>query len=306
MPSNAVHCRSISESVSRRRVSGLALSALLPLLSACGGGGDPLVAGVAAAQAGSEIGEGIGNAINCIIQGCVESNTVSIDNVSTHFTITQTNGVVRVDASLGKSANLFTTLMLSPGDSLSASDGDGPALPLKDVDGTRTRYAITFPDTGAQPRVTVNFQRGTDVYPNVVTMLAPFTLSPLGPVALQHSAGGFDLQIQPASMPSPSGTATANCTRQNGNSLQTTISLVPLADIHVPGQYRITTQALDAGISAASQNQMPPDNSPTASCKLSLVWSISTLGTVSSSLNRHGTIQATRSINQVVNYDVLN
>ena len=305
MPSSIAIQRSglVSESVVRKRVAALALSLLL---SACGGGGSPLVATVSGVQAGNEIGEGIGDAVNCIIQGCIESNTVSIDNVSTHFTITQTNGVVRVDASLGKSANLFTTLMLSPGDSLSASDGDGPALTLKDVDGTRTRYAATFPDSSAQPRITVNFQRGSDVYPNTVTMLSPFSLSPQGPVSLLHSAGGFDLQIQPASMPSPSGTATASCVRQNGGSLQGSFGVVPLPDDRVPGQYRVTTKTLDGSLGTLNQNQMPPDSSPISSCKLALVWTISAQGTVSSSLNRHGVIQATRSINQTLNYDALN
>ncbi len=305
MPLVAVHRIHVSRHFSRKPFAALLLLPLL-YLSACGGGGDPLLSGVAAAQAGQDIGEGIGDAVNCIIQGCVESNTVSIDNVSPHFTITQVNGVVRVDASLGKSANVFTTLRLSPGDTLSASDGDGAALTLKDVDGTRTRYAITFADSSAQPRITVNFQRGSDVYPNTVTMLAPFTLSPQGTVSLLHSSGGYDLQIQPASMPSPGGTANASCVRQNGSSLQGSFGIVPLGDIHVPGQYRVTTKTLDGSLSTLSQNQMPSDTSPISSCKLALVWTLSTQGTVSSSLNRHGTIQATRSANQTVNYDALN
>ncbi|WP_077037122.1 hypothetical protein [Pelomonas sp. KK5] len=276
----------------KRRTASIGLATLL--VAGCGGGG---------------IGEDIGNAFGCALSNCKESNTVSTDNVSPRFTVTQQAGVIHVDAWLSQSANLLTTLMPSPGDSLTASDGDAAAVPLRDsTGGQRMRWERDFNDAGAQPRVTINFVRNGTVYPNTVSFPRPIAIAaPTGTLQIRRSAGTVDVALNAPDLPKPPGLAAdASCSRSDHSSFTATaIGLSPLADETDPRLFHLSTLRLDDALNQASvsANQNNPLTAPVASCTLKLVWTVTQNGTVDAALNQHGWIIATRSVNQAASYD---
>jgi len=244
---------------------------------------------------------------DCALLNCKESNTVSTDNVSPRFTITQANGRVHVDAWLSQSANLLTTLLPSPGDSLTASDGDAPPVKLRGESGNRQRWVTDFADANAQPRITVNFVRNGLVYPNVVTMPKPFSItSPVGVLQIRRSTGQFDVQFASDDLQNVTLTTDASCTRSDHSSFTSKdVLLGPQQDARDPSLFHISTLALDTALNNASVNasQNNPSLSPVASCSLTLNWKILVRGTVAPELNQHGSIVATRTVGQAASYN---
>ena len=92
------------------------------------------------------------DAMLCGLQNCTESSTLRVDEISPRFSATQTDGeqAVVIDGSLGKSANLFTTVLMAPNESLSASVDGGPEVALSNPDGKRWRYTARLAATSAQ------------------------------------------------------------------------------------------------------------------------------------------------------------
>ncbi|MDY0744881.1 hypothetical protein SNE35_10205 [Paucibacter sp. R3-3] len=263
------------------------------LMTGCGGGGD--------------IGEPLLDGYTCALNNCKESNTVSTDNVSPRFTITQVSGKVHVDAWLGQSANLLTTLMPSPGDSLTASDGDVPPVALRDASGNRLSWVTDFSDASAQPRITVNFVRNGQTYPNVVTMPKPFSIvSPTGVPQIRRSTGQFDVKLASENLQSVGLAVDANCTRSDrSNFTSKGVGLNRQQDTTDASTFHISTLALDKALNDASvaANKNDPLTSPVASCSLTLNWVITVEGTVAPTLNQHGWIVATRSVGLAASYD---
>lgn len=244
---------------------------------------------------------------DCALLNCKESNTVSTDNVSPRFTITQANGKVHVDAWLSQSANVLTTLMPSPGDSLTASDGDAPPVKLRDESNDRMRWVTDFSNTSAQPRITVNFVRNGQAYPNVVTMPKPFSIvSPAGGLQIRRSTGQLDVKLASDNLQSVGLAVDANCTRSDrSNFASKGVGLNRQQDTTDASTFHISTLALDKALNDASvaANKNDPLTSPVANCSLTLNWTITVEGTVAPALNQHGWIVATRSVGLAASYD---
>jgi len=117
---------------------------LLPtLLTACGG------------SPGNDAANAMASAMTCAVRNCTESATLHTDELSLRFSATQKSGDgnLTVSGFVGKSANLTTTVLLQPGETLSASVDGGPETPLRNIDGQRLDYEVSLPAGSAQPVV---------------------------------------------------------------------------------------------------------------------------------------------------------
>ena len=264
---------------------------MLLILSACGGG-----------SAGTIEGNAVGTEIACALLNCKDSADLALQDISTHFVVTQRNGVVQINGRLGQSANIVTVVRPSGNDQLSASS-NGQAVPLSATDELRSRYSAQIPDASVQPVVTVNFIRGGTAYPNMVTLPAVFSIvNPAGPVTLARSAGKLRVQFSRNMQGNLSIRVAMKCTRYDGSSFNEQSDLPFKLE---PDAYRIDTLDLDRVLNARSvaANNNNANTALVSYCDLELIWSNYTTGTTHPSLNKYSTISGERSASHQVFYD---
>ncbi|GGX39697.1 hypothetical protein [Undibacterium squillarum] len=263
------------------------------ILSGCGGGGNP----------GEDIGNAIGQGLVCGVLNCKESSDLALTDISTRFSVSQNNGVVQVDAGLGQSANVFTTVRPSGNDRITAS-GNGQSIVLSDNSGgMRTKYSGQFNDNSAQPVVTVSLQRGADNYPATVTIPSAFSITTPAAVSnLPRSAVKMRVQFSRAMPGYVYASMSVNCNRTDGSSFTDSTDINHKLD---PDAYRIDTLDLDAVLNARSQakNNNNPNTALVSTCTIDFTWTNYVTGTVSSSLNKYSEIRGLRSVTHRVNYD---
>lgn len=265
----------------------------LLVLSGCGGGGNP----------GEDIGNAIGQGVTCAVLNCKESSDLALTDISTRFSVSQNNGVVQVDAGLGQSANVFTTVRPSGSDKLTASSNGQSVVLTDNSGGMRTSYRGLIADSSAQPVVTVSLQRGADSYPATVTIPSAFSITTPAAVSnLPRTAVKMRVQFS-RSMPGyVSVSLAATCNRTDGSSFSDTTDMQYKLD---PDAYRIDTLDLDAVLNARSQakNNNNPNTALVSACTVDFTWTNYVTGTVSSSLNKYSSIRGIRSVTHRVNYD---
>jgi hypothetical protein len=275
------------------------------VLNGCGGGG-PV----------EDIAQEISSAITCSLANCTDSSTMPISDIRTFFVITQQNGVVNVNASLGKTANVLTVVYLGGGDTISAVDGNQTiTLQSQNSNPALANYAGTFNDASAQPTVMVNFNRGSTAYHSVVTMPTALLLQSPSSVNLGKAAGSMQVQLSTAANPINavstvvSSPMTGNCTRADSSTFAVQSQLPIFSTAAAPkGQtgtiYTISTQNLDAQLNTIGQQQSTssPNLSPVTTCTLNVSWTSTVTGTSDPALYYGSIIQASRSVAQTINY----
>jgi hypothetical protein len=271
----------------------------LSLLAGCGG--NPVTA------AAEDIGNSIGKAIDCGFLQCRESNTLSVDQIATFYTVSQSGSDVHVDAQMSKGNAAISTLLLSPGDTLSASIGS-QTEPLADISsGMRMHYAVDIGDSQSQPTVMVNFSRSGLSYSSTVVVPAQFAiLAPNAPINVTLASGSFNVQL---GIPDPSilsAGVSGNCTRVDGSSFDASTGLAYNYVGKVSGgtSYQVRAMDLDNALNADGQFLSNPRNlSPVQACNLKLIWTQSRSGTISPAMSSHSTIVGQTSVVQQVYYN---
>lgn len=267
------------------------------LLTACGGG--PV----------NDIADSMAKALTCTVRNCTESSTLRTDELSMRFSATQKSGdgTLTVSGFVGKSANLTTTVLLQPGEPLSASVDGGPEQPLRNIDGQRLDYEVSLPAGSAQPVVQLVLTRDGMRHVSSVTMPATFNIAaPTGTPTLARSAGSLAVKLAPAPASPVSATMQGSCTRKDGSGFDVkprsglTVAAGPAA-----GDFRIDTLPLDKSLNdlglAANNNAV--GTSLVSRCQLTLTWAASAAGTAPATLNRYSSFNASREASHSISYD---
>jgi len=274
----------------------LLITSMLALLASCGGGGS--------------VGEDLANAYICGLRNCTESSTLRADEISTHFDAEQSEGQaqVKVSAYLGKSANVFTVLMLQPNEQLRASVDGGAEAGMVNTGMARIDYESTLPSATVRPRVTVVFVRDGVRHVNEVVLPAAFTVvQPTGTPTLARTAGSLLVRLGPDVSGSSVGVhASGSCSRTDGSVFDVkSRPLVPRLESGAPNDFRLDTLALDQALNAESQSAANnnPNTPLVARCELNLVWYAGVTGTTAATLNRHSLFNGYRRAGHAIVYD---
>lgn len=276
----------------------LALLLLPAWLTACGG--SPPVNDVANAMA---------NALVCTLRNCTESTTLRTDELSLRFSATQRSGEgnLTVSGFVGKSANVTTTVLLQPSETLSASVDGGPETPLRNIDGQRLDYEASLPAGSAQPVVQLVLTR--DGMRNVSSVVMPVAFNvaaPTGTPTLARSAGSLAVTLAPAPSNPVGATMQGNCTRKDGSSFDVRArSSLTVQPGPAAGDFRIDTLPLDKSLNdiglAANNNAV--GTSLVSRCQLTLTWAASATGTAAATLNKYSSFTASREASHSIAYD---
>lgn len=273
-----------------------ALAALVPaLLAGCGGV--------------SSIGEDIGNGIVCGVRNCTESAQLHVDEISPRFTATQAAGddSVVITGSLGKSANLLTTVLMAPDESLRASvDGRAEAA-MSNPDGQRWDYMLRQPAASPRPVVRVVFMRGGTRHVSEVTLPPGFAvLQPTGSPLLARSGAALSVRLSQSTAATAVPTATGTCSRSDGSSfaLDGTV-LTAASEDSVLGGYRLDPAAVDANLTERSRSLNNNDTRTPAvtRCDMVVTWTLEQMGTTPATMNRHGVMRGRRTATHGMSYD---
>lgn len=275
---------------------------LLPVaLAACGGGG----------SAANDVADSMSNALECTVRNCTEPSTLRADEISMRFTATQKAGDSNLTVSgfVSKSANVTTTVLLQPNESLSASVDGGRETPLRNPDGQRLDYEVSLPASSPQPEVWLIFKRdGVQHISGVVMPPAFSVVEPTGTPLLTRSAGNLTVKLAPAptAQNSISASMQGSCTRKDGSTFEVkphsslTMQASPTA-----GYFRIDTVPLDKALNDAglAANKFAIGTSLVSRCNLTLTWSAEVSGTSPKTLNHYSTFTASRQASNSIVYD---
>jgi hypothetical protein len=277
----------------------LAVPALVALLAGCGGG--------AAEQAGTDFADAF---ICGAIRNCTDSSTLQTDELSPRFGAEQPegSGMVKVDAYMGKSANVFTAVRLAPAEQLRASVDGGAETAMANPNGNRIDHEATLPAASARPRVTVVFVRDGQRHVSEVTLPPAFAVvQPVGTPTLARTAGSLLVRLGPDDAGGgASASASGSCSRTDGSSFEVKgLGLAVRAESGTASSYRIGTVDLDQALNTSSQaaNANNPLTPLVARCQLRLTWSTTSAGSTAATLNRHGIFNAYRRASHAIGYD---
>jgi hypothetical protein len=282
----------------RCRVSALVL--LLPaLLGGCGG----------VASIGEDIGNAVGNAVVCGLRNCTESSTLNLDDISPRITATQAAGdnTVVVTGTLGKSANLLTTVLMAPDESLRATVDGRTEVVMSNPDGQRWDYTARLPASSAQPVVRVAFIRAGTRHVSEVTLPAGFAvLQPTGNPLLTRSGAALSVRLSQSTSATASASASGSCSRSDGSSFALDAASLPAQpEASVAGGYRLDPATVDASLTERSRSLNNNDTRTPAvtRCEMLVTWTVEAAGTTPATMNRHGTIRGRRTAAHPLTYD---
>ncbi|NCT83179.1 MAG: hypothetical protein GXC94_08560 [Comamonadaceae bacterium] len=284
-------------SVSRCRVT-----ALLPLalLAGCGGVGRDI---------GEAFGEAVGEGLSCGILNCTESATLNVDEISPRITATQVDAsrTVAIEASLGKSANLLTTVLIAPNERLTAGVDGGAEVAMDNPDGRRYGFSASLASSSAQPVVRVVFTRAGMRHVSEVTLPAAFSvLQPTGQPGMTRGGAALPVRLSLASSGDAGASASGTCSRTDGSSFAVKgAGLNAVAETGVAGGYRLEPAAVDTALNAASRsaNNGNVGTPAVAQCQLTVAWTRSSRGSVAATMNGHGSITGLRQASHPLAYD---
>lgn len=283
------------------RVTALLTTMTLLTLAGCGVG----------SSIGEDIGNAIGNGLTCGLRNCTESSTLRVDEMGPRFTASQQAGsnTVLIEGFMGKSANLFTTVLLGSNERLSASVDGSSESRLNNPDGQRLDYTLSLVSSSAQPQVTLVFTRDGTRHVSQVTLPPAFSvLQPTGTATLTRTGAALAVRLSRAFTVNDTLTLTADgrCTRSDNSAFDVkSESLGAQADASVPGTYTLQPLSTDTTLNAASvrANNNSTATSPVSRCELTLTWGHKVYGTVAATLNQHGTLAGERRATLGLIYD---
>ena len=270
------------------------------LLQGCGG--NPI------SSLANDAGGAIGTAFECTILNCIESNTLQVAQIASNYTVTRTGSDIHVDARLSKGSSFVSTVLLSPGDSESATlNNQTVSLMDTSPQGQRMDYAGDFNNTQSQPTVTVTFARAGVSYNSTVVLPQQFAiLSSNLPQTLTPATGNFNVQLGIANTALLSNNVTGNCTRVDGSSFAVAhkpLNYSYLGTVTGGVSLQISTSDLDTTLNQAGQAiGSPPNKSLVQTCNLQLTWLQSQNGSTSSGMSGAGLIIGQTSVAQQVSY----
>lgn len=264
---------------------------------------------LAGCSVGSDIGEDIGNAVGCAFINCTESSTLNVDEISPHFTATQTDGnrAVVVEGALGKSANLLTTVLIAPNERLTTSVDGGNEVTMQDTDGKRQQFSTQLAVASAQPVVRVVFTRDGVRHVNEVTLPAGFAvLQPTTRPTLMRGGAALPVRLSLSTSGDAGASATGSCSRADGSSFDVKgKGLGAVAETSVAGGYRLEPAAVDTALNDASRqaNNGSVTTPAVSQCQLTVAWTRGASGSVAPTMNRHGLLLGLRQATHALNYD---
>lgn len=264
---------------------------LLSLLAGCGG-------------VANDVGQPLSDALSCSVRNCTESSTLNVDEISPRFTATQNNDerTLLVEGSLGKSANVFTTVLPASNERLSASVDGGGEVAMSNPDGKRLDYSASLAAASAQPVVRVIFTRAGVSHVSEVTMPAGFVLlQPAGSATLSRASA--DLAVRFSAMASTTAVANGNCTRTDGSSFSVQNETLPATP--ESGGYSLKGAAIDdaLNLSSRSHNNNLTTTPLVSRCQLTVAWRRTAWGRIAPTLNSHGALGGYRQATHGLSYD---
>lgn len=265
-------------------------------LSSCGGGGGF-----------SDAGNAIGKGTACALLNCVNSGTLTLNEVRPTYVVTQNGTDVHVTASIGKGGSLISVVQLSDSDTLSASVAN-QSVALVDSSNTGLSYFADLVDGDVQPAVTVTFARSGTNYPSTVTLPKQFALlSPTAPLNVTRAMPSFTVQLGIANDSQLTLNMVGHCTRVDATSFAVSDSMGYASAGAVTGgtAYQVNVGTLDSELNFDSQSAASPavNTSQVQSCDLQFSWIQTQNGKVSSLLSGDGSIVGQTSVTHEVLYN---
>lgn len=280
-------------------LSGTLSGALLLGLAGCGGVG----------SAAEDVVNAVVDGLVCGLRNCTESSTLNVDEISPRFTATQADGdaAVTVSGSLGKSANVFTTVLMARDERLVVAVDGGADLAMSNPDGQRLDYTARVATRTAQPVVQVVFTRAGVRHVNQVTLPPAFSvLQPTGTPLLTRKGSPLAVRLSLATVGTAEASASGNCTRSDGTSFAAKgVSLGARAEASTAGAYRLEPAVVDDSLNSLSRSLNNNDTrTPAVSrCDLTVTWSRSVQGSIAPTMNGHGALVGQRTASHLLAYD---
>lgn len=247
------------------------------------------------------------DALVCGLRNCTESSTLQVQDISPRFTakILADGGLVFIDGSLGKSANLTTTVLMAPNESLSASVDNGIETPLSNPDGQRLDYTASLRFSSPQPVVRLVFVRAGTRHVSEVTMPPLFSvIQPAGTATLTKTGGPMQVRLSLAAIRNLVLITNGSCTRTDGSTFSITNGgLRPRADTNIGGVYYLDPTSVDTSLNDASSTAGDHNTAKVSLCNLTLTWSVTFKGTIAPTMNQHGYLDGVRETSQSLVYD---
>lgn len=274
----------------------LALAVALP---GCGGIG----------SAGEDVAGALVDGVVCGLRNCTESSTLNMDEISPRFTATQAAGdnAVVVEGGLGKSANVFTSVLMAPNEQLAVSVDGSPEVAMSNPDGKRLSYTTRLTARSTQPVVQVVFTRGGVRHVSQVTLPTGFTvLQPAGAAQLTRTGAALPVRLSMATVGTASASASGTCTRTDGSSFTTQATgLNARIEGSTSGAYRLEPTDVDEALTATSRSFNNNDTrTPAVSrCALTVTWTHAVQGSTPATMNRHGALLGQRTATHPLSYD---
>lgn len=256
-----------------------------------------------------DVGEDFGNAIGCAILNCTESSTLGVDEISPRFAATQADAsqTIVVEGSLGKSANLLTTVLLAPDERLSTSVDGGNEVQMVNPDGKRLDYSTSLPSASAQPMVRVVFTRAGVRHVSEVALPAAFSvLQPTGMPVLARTGAALPVRLSLSTSGDAGAIASGSCSRVDGSSFTFKgQNLNAVTETSVAGGYRLNPAAVDAALNDASTraNNGSTVTAVVSQCQLTIAWTRTNRGSLAPTMNAHGSLSGQRQATHPLNYD---
>jgi hypothetical protein len=247
--------------------AGFVVAAAAVALVACGGGGGF-----------DDVAEGIA----CAFANCKNSAELPLQDLAPHIEVSQQATRITGKAGMGYRANLVTVVDLTGGDTFTMVSG-AQSVQLQGSSRPNYAYVGSLDGQPTTPTVSIDFQRGGQVYRSTVTLPPQFTLlSPTAPIVVNNSAGQMtaDLSI-PAGTTGVDAVAVGDCMYSDG--ISRAVTWAPVASVESAGTtssstYRVNTSSLNAAVNPLN---LPPSVTATQ-CDLTLTWRRETKGTVPS------------------------
>ncbi|WP_269632408.1 hypothetical protein [Pelomonas sp. BJYL3] len=274
------------------RLGATALASMLLIgLSACGGGGD--------------IGNDIGNGVQCGLANCKSSSEVAPQDLRLGGNLRREDGRVTADLGFSYRANLLTVVRLDAPDALWLMPGNVPLTPTSDLGGTLAAQVQSSQDAW-----TIRLQHRGQTLDSTVTLPAAVQIRVAAPASLQRSQGQFGSTLSgPAGLNPQLSLADGECQLADGRTVRWTgYRGGPQARLQTStadqSQYAVGLEDLQASLDQAAAGATGSPSTPVTvrQCRLGLVWEYSVKGTAATGLSTHSLITGISQARQVLSY----
>lgn len=274
------------------RLCATALASLLLIgLSACGGAGD--------------LGNDIGNGIQCGLSNCKSSTEVAPQDLRLGGQLRREAGRVTADLGFSYRANLLTVVRLDAPDALWLMPGNVRLAPTSDLG-----ESLAAQVQSSQEAWTVRLQHRGQTLDSTVSLPAAVQIRVAAPASLQRSQGQFGSTLSgPAGLNPQLSLADGECQLADGRTVRWTgYRSGPQARLQAStadqSQYAVGLEDLQASLDQAAAGAAGSPSNPVTvrQCRLGLVWEYSVKGTVATGLSTYSLLTGISQARQVLSY----